>query len=118
VSFGDDTLVVDLEDGRQISAPLAWFPRLTEALSADRKGLDNWRLIGNGIGIHWPDLDEDISVVNLLTTRDELRTYHEDSTHEERVHPLRRQQARPRAPRPNLKAGAVEPPATSEASPG
>jgi hypothetical protein len=90
VSFGDDSLVVDLEDGRQISAPLAWFPRLTEAMRADRNGLDNWRLIGNGIGIHWPDLDEDISVENLLTTRDELLTYHEGSTHEQQAYSQRR----------------------------
>jgi len=52
-----------LEDGRQLLVPLAWFPRLLEASDAQRR---NWRLIGHGIGIHWPDLDEDISVENLL----------------------------------------------------
>ena len=58
-----DTLTVDLSDGRTISVPVAWFPRLLHATPEERK---NWRLIGNGSGIHWPDLDEDISVENLL----------------------------------------------------
>ena len=58
-----DTLSVDLSDGRSISAPLAWFPRLLHATSAERK---KWRLIGKGQGIHWPDIDEDISVEGLL----------------------------------------------------
>lgn len=59
----DDTLSVDLTDGRTISVPLAWYPRLLHATSAER---DNWRTIGDKEGIHWPDLDEDISVENLL----------------------------------------------------
>jgi hypothetical protein len=59
----EDTLTVDLSDGRTISVPVAWFPRLLHATSDERK---NWRLIGNGSGIHWRDLDEDISVENLL----------------------------------------------------
>ena len=59
----DDTLSVDLSDGRTISVPLAWYPRLSHGTSDER---DHWRLIGNGRGIHWPDLDEDISVENLL----------------------------------------------------
>jgi hypothetical protein len=58
-----DTLTVDLSDGRTISVPVAWFPRLLHATPEERK---NWRLIGNGFGIHWDDLDEDISVENLL----------------------------------------------------
>lgn len=58
-----DTLSVDLSDGRTISVPVAWFPRLSHGTSEER---DNWRLIGDGRGIHWPDLDEDISVDNLL----------------------------------------------------
>ena len=58
-----DTLTVDLSDGRTISVPVAWFPRLLHATPEERK---NWRLIGNGSGNHWPDLDEDISVENLL----------------------------------------------------
>ena len=59
----DDTLSVELSDGRTISVPLAWYPRLSHGTSSER---DHWRLIGNGRGIHWPDLDEDISVENLL----------------------------------------------------
>jgi hypothetical protein len=59
----DDTLSVDLSDGRTISVTLAWYPRLMHATAAER---DNWRTIGHGEGIHWPDIDEDISVGNLL----------------------------------------------------
>ncbi len=59
----DDTLSVDLSDGRSISVPVAWYPRLSHATTEERS---HWRLIGNGRGIHWPDLDEDISVENLL----------------------------------------------------
>jgi hypothetical protein len=59
-----DTLTVDLADGRSISAPLAWYPRLDHGTAAERA---NWRLIGRDEGGHWPDLDEDISVDNLLS---------------------------------------------------
>jgi hypothetical protein len=59
----DDTLSVDLADGRSISAPLAWYPRLVHGTLPERQ---NRRLIGRGGGINWPDLDEDISVENLL----------------------------------------------------
>ena len=59
----NDTLSVDLTDGRTISVPLAWYPRLFHATSKERL---NWRLIGNGNGIHWEDIDEDISVEDLL----------------------------------------------------
>ena len=59
----DDTLAVDLNDGRTISVPLAWYPRLLHGTPGERS---NWRLIGDKEGIHWPDLDEDISVENLL----------------------------------------------------
>jgi hypothetical protein len=59
----EDTLSVDLSDGRTISVPLAWYPRLTYASQSER---NNWRLIGKGYGIHWEDLDEDISVEGLL----------------------------------------------------
>ncbi len=59
----DDSLTVDLDDGRTISIPLAWFPRLLHGTPEER---NNWRLIGKGEGIHWPDLDEDISVENIL----------------------------------------------------
>ena len=64
VSVTADALTVTLADGRQVSAPLAWFPRLLDATEAQRS---TWRLIGRGIGIHWPDIDEDISVEQLLT---------------------------------------------------
>jgi len=58
-----DTLSVDLTDGRTIAVPLAWYPRLVHGTPEER---NHWRLIGQGEGIHWPDLDEDISVENLL----------------------------------------------------
>jgi hypothetical protein len=61
-----DTLGVELRDGRTISVPLAWFPRLFHASAVER---GNWRLIGRGQGIHWEALDEDISVVGLLAGR-------------------------------------------------
>ncbi|HEU0053583.1 MAG TPA: DUF2442 domain-containing protein [Longimicrobium sp.] len=60
----DDTLSVELEDGRTLSTPLVWYPRLAHGTSEERR---NWRLIGRGEGIHWPDLDEDISVENLIS---------------------------------------------------
>ncbi len=63
VEFVDASIRVILDDGREISAPLAWFPRLRDASDAQRA---NWRLIGRGEGIHWPDLDEDVSVNALL----------------------------------------------------
>jgi hypothetical protein len=63
VRFDEEMLHVRLTDGREVSAPLEWFPRLREATTAQR---NNWRLIGRGIGIHWEDLDEDISVAGLL----------------------------------------------------
>lgn len=63
VSVTEDALTVDLADGRTLSVPLAWYPRLLHGTLAERS---HWRLIGRGEGIHWPDLDEDISVENLL----------------------------------------------------
>lgn len=63
VSLDDEMLHVDLSDGRTISAPLEWFPKLRTATPAQRA---NWRLIGQGIGIHWEELDEDLSVAGLL----------------------------------------------------
>ena len=66
VSVSDDALVADLVDGRTITVPLAWFPRLANGTPSQRA---NWRLIGRGGGIHWPDLDEDISVESLLAGR-------------------------------------------------
>ncbi len=63
VRFADDVLIVALSDGREISVPLEWFPRLRDATPKQRK---NWRLIAKGIGIHWEDVDEDIAVSTLL----------------------------------------------------
>ena len=63
VSFTKDTLHLVLADGREISAPLEWFPRLRDANERDKH---NWRLIGHGLGIHWPTVDEDIAVNTLL----------------------------------------------------
>jgi hypothetical protein len=63
VTITDDTIAVDLSDGRSISAPLAWYPRLLHGREEER---NHWRLIGRGGGVHWPDLDEDISVENLI----------------------------------------------------
>lgn len=63
VSVSDTTLHVALDDGRELAVPLEWFPRLRNASAADRA---NWRLIGRGEGIHWSEIDEDISVLGLL----------------------------------------------------
>ena len=59
----DDSLIVDLDDGRTISVPLAWFPRLLNGSEEER---NNWRFIGRGEGIHWPELDEDISIEGII----------------------------------------------------
>lgn len=63
VRIDDHALHVVLADGRELAAPLEWFPRLRDANAAQRA---NWRLIGRGQGIHWPELDEDISVKGLM----------------------------------------------------
>jgi hypothetical protein len=63
VSSTDIQLTVELEDGRCISVPLAWYPRLLHASQSDR---DDWQVAGGGFGIHWPALDEDLSVEGLL----------------------------------------------------
>jgi len=63
VMLSDDSLIVDLEDGRTLSVPLTWYPRLWYGTSEERH---NWRFIGDGVGIHWPELDEDISIAGLL----------------------------------------------------
>ena len=63
VACTDDKLIVDLEDGRTISVPLVWYPRLLHALPSQRH---NWEPAGGGFGIHWPDIDEDLSVEGLL----------------------------------------------------
>ena len=63
VTFSDDSLNVSLRDGRVISVPLVWYPRLLNATPAQRK---NWKIAGGGYGIHWPDVDEDLSTEGLL----------------------------------------------------
>ncbi|QTA81103.1 DUF2442 [Desulfonema limicola] len=66
INISDDTLSIDLDDGRTVSVPLAWFPRLVYSTPQELK---NWRLTGKGQGIYWPDPDEDISVSGLLAGR-------------------------------------------------
>jgi hypothetical protein len=66
VSVTDDALIVELADGRTLSVPLAWYPRLLHATPAERA---QWRWIGAGQGIHWPALDEDVSIESLLLGR-------------------------------------------------
>ena len=63
VACTEDKLIVDLADGRYISVPLIWYPRLLHATPLER---DNWQIAGAGYGIHWPDVDEDLSVEGLL----------------------------------------------------
>lgn len=66
VEITDEALIVELDDGRTISVPLAWYPRLLHGNKSERA---NWRLIGKGEGIRWPELDEDIKVEQLLLGR-------------------------------------------------
>jgi hypothetical protein len=66
VRFGEETLIVELVDGRILTVPIEWYPRLTHAMPRERA---NWQLIGQGEGIHWPDLDEDLSVEGFLVGR-------------------------------------------------
>ncbi|MEE9447133.1 MAG: DUF2442 domain-containing protein [Arenicellales bacterium] len=63
VSFSDDVLIVDLIDGRTLSAPLIWFPKLS---NASQKQRETWEIMGSGEGIHWPEIDEDLSIAGLL----------------------------------------------------
>ena len=71
LDVSSDTLTVSLDDGRVISTPISWYPRLLHAADSERK---NYRLIGNGAGIHWPDLDEDISVQGLIAGHHSLES--------------------------------------------
>jgi len=66
VSITDDTLTVDLADGRSISVPIDWYPRLLHAAPEERA---NWYIVGEGDGVHWPDLDEDIQAEALVSGR-------------------------------------------------
>ncbi len=73
VAITEDTLTVELSDGRTIAVPLAWYPRLVHATARER---DTWRLIAGGHGIHWPGIDEDVSVANLLAGRPSAESQH------------------------------------------
>jgi hypothetical protein len=66
VTVREDGVVVNLTDGRTVSAPLAWYSRTLDGTPKER---DNWRLIGSGEGVHWPDLDEDLSIDSLISGR-------------------------------------------------
>jgi hypothetical protein len=66
VAVTDDTLTIDLSDGRTVSVPLAWYPRLLHATSEERSC---WRFVAQGEGVHWPDIDEDISVTAIIAGR-------------------------------------------------
>jgi hypothetical protein len=63
VRFTEDALSVSLSDGREVSVPIEWFPRLRNATTAQR---NKWRLIARGVGIHWEEIDEDIAITTLL----------------------------------------------------
>ena len=71
LTVSSDTLTVRLDDGRVISTPISWYPRLLHATDSERS---NYRLIGNGAGIHWPDLDEDISIQGLIAGHHSLES--------------------------------------------
>ncbi len=71
VQVSSTTLTFEVEDGRSVSAPLIWYPRLADGTPEER---ENWRLIGAGYGVHWPDLDEDISIEALLQGRRSLES--------------------------------------------
>lgn len=73
VRFDDDTFSVEIADGRTITVPLAWYPRLLDASPVQR---ENWQACGGGFGIHWPDLDEDLSTQGLLAGAPAPRTRH------------------------------------------
>jgi hypothetical protein len=77
VSCKADALMVVLADGRTVSAPLAWFPRLLAATPKQKTG---WELIGGGIGIHWEAIDEDVSIASLLQPSNFMRLPYEAST--------------------------------------
>jgi len=66
ITITEELITVELDDGRVIAVPLTWYPRLVHGTPEER---NNWRLIGRGEGIHWPDLDEDISVEDLILGR-------------------------------------------------
>jgi hypothetical protein len=91
VKFSKDTLSVALRDGRTITVPLAWYPRLFNASMAERK---RWRIAGGGYGIHWPDLDEDLSTEGLLRGAPAPRPAHPRAPDDKDVPPRRTSRAK------------------------
>jgi hypothetical protein len=96
VSCSRDVLSVTLSDGRVVSVPLVWFPRLADASARERSG---WELIGGGIGIHWERIDEDISVASLLRPENFMRLPNEALHPPSREPSLRKKPRTPRAAR-------------------
>ena len=79
VRVSEDDLTVVLTDGRTVTVPLAWFPRLLHATMAQRQ---RWELLGDGEGIHWPEIDEDLSVAGLLRGHTTRRSDPRSATHD------------------------------------
>ncbi len=96
VSCSSDALSVTLSDGRVVSVPLVWFPRLADASAREQS---DWELIGGGIGIHWEGIDEDISVASLLRPENFMRLPSEALQLTSRAGRLRERSGRQRAPR-------------------
>jgi len=71
VVVGDQSLTISLSDGRTLTLPLKWYPRLQHGTAAER---NHWRLVGDGVGIHWPDLDEDLSVEGFFAGRKSMES--------------------------------------------
>jgi hypothetical protein len=101
VRVSGDALVVELRDGRRVSVPLSWYPRLAEGTPRERR---HWEFIGPGIGVHWPDLDEDVSVEALLAglasneSASSLRRWRASRQHpaDKRSQPAARRRPKPR----------------------
>ena len=96
VSCSSDALSVRLSDGRVVSVPLVWFPRLADASPRERS---DWELIGGGIGIHWEAIDEDISVASLLQPENFMRLPNAALQPAGRERPVRKKSKAPRAAR-------------------
>jgi hypothetical protein len=96
VSCSNHSLSVTLSDGRVVSAPLVWFPRLADASTRERS---DWELIGGGIGVHWEAIDEDISVGSLLRPENFMRLPNEAPQPTRRERPMRKKSRTPRAAR-------------------
>lgn len=94
VSCSNHALSVTLSDGRVVSVPLLWFPRLADASARERS---DWELIGGGIGIHWESIDEDISVASLLRPENFTRLPDEALRPPDRRRPMRKKSPAPRA---------------------